>query len=106
MVASDSVQPAVEPAGISENVAPAALDVDQTADESPYRAQDSIDGATLQQERESRGLSKKDLAKSVAVSDSTLGTWERGTRPISPFYARQLHAFFASHPVSNGNSDG
>jgi len=96
----------VEAVRISDDVAQAITEDEPTPVESANGAENSIDGATLQRERESRGLSKKELAKSVAVSDSTLGTWESGTRPISPFFARQLHAFFASHPASNGNADG
>jgi DNA-binding transcriptional regulator YiaG len=105
-VASDPVEVVVEPVGISDDAAQPAFGGEQTPAESTNGAENSIDGATLRRERESRGLTKTALAKLVAVSDSTLGTWERGTRPITPFYARQLHAFFASHPVSNVDLDG
>jgi transcriptional regulator with XRE-family HTH domain len=38
----------------------------------------------LQQARESAGLTKKELADKLGVSDRTLYNWEKGRTPVTP----------------------
>jgi ribosome-binding protein aMBF1 (putative translation factor) len=72
--------------------------------ESTETQRESMDELDLRRERMARGLSQRQLAQLLGISDSAISRRELGVCDIEPELLSDLRRVFAKHPVPNGQT--